>query len=338
MPGQSRQLRALLLVVLGLGLPAPVRGQAVSLPPGERPVQVQAGVFLLNLGSVGERTETFDADLYLSFRWRDSRLAFEGSEPQRFLEDAAAIRLGEIWWPQLEFVNTAQPTITNRVLEIAPDGSVYYRLGLTSQFRAHFDFRRFPFDRQRLTVQVQSFLWTADQMVFVPDTTRIGFNPDSTYEALRVTKVGALSAQSQLAGWELDFADFIVHIDAERRPGFYVWTVFVPVTLIFLISCAVFAVPMKSFQDRLSISLTALLACVATQFAISLNLPRISYLTVIDRLFVLTYTCIAVGVVISTFEATLLRGEGPRVAQIDRWVGVGLPVLFIALLALIIVW
>ena len=176
-----------LLIAGLLLLPSTVSGEERSLPPGERPVKVHAGFFLVNLSGVSERNETFDADLYLNFRWQDSRLAFDGFEPRRFLEDAAVGRLEEMWWPQLEFVNTAEPKITNRALEISPDGSVRYEIGMTSEFRTDLDLRRFPFDRQTLEVRIESFLWTDDQMVFSPDSTRIGFNPDSTFEGLAVT-------------------------------------------------------------------------------------------------------------------------------------------------------
>lgn len=328
----------LLAVLLVPILAAPVRGDDISLPPGERPVQVRAGVFLVSLNGVAERNETFDADLYLSFRWHDPRLAFQGPEPRRFLEDAAVTRLGEIWWPQLEFVNTAEPAVTNRLLEIAPDGGVYYRLGVTSEFRASLDLRRFPFDRQTLAVRVQSFSWTTDQMVFVPDATRVGFNPDSPFEGLRVTAVDAVVERSRVHGWDLDFSEFVARIDVRRQSAFFVWTIFVPVTLIFLISCAMFVIPLDAFHDRLGISLAALLACVATQFAISFNLPQISYLTVIDRIFVVTYVCIAAGVLASTLEATVFRGNRILTARLDRWAGFGLPVLFVALLVLCIAW
>jgi hypothetical protein len=312
----------------------PVRGAGISLPAGERPVPVHTGVFLLNLSGIGERSTSFDADLYLSFRWHDSRLAFEGATPQRFTDEAAAAQLAEIWWPHLKFANAAQPTITSRVLEIAPDGAVYYRFGVTSVFRTHLDLRRFPFDLQTLTVRIQSFLWTAEDLVFVPEMARIGFNPDSTLDALRVTRVDAVAGRNQFAGWEPDFADFVVRIAAERRFTFYIWAVFAPVTLIFLISCAAFAVPLASVQDRLVIGLTALLTCVGTQFAVSIHLPRVSYLTGIDRVFVIAYVCIAVGVAVSTLEATLLSGDHRRVGLIDRWAGFGLPVAFFGLLAL----
>ena len=51
--------------------------------------------------------------------------------------------------------------------------------------------------------------------------------------------------------------------------------------LIFLISCAIFAIPVEDFNGRIRISLTALLACIAMQFTVSFNLPQVSYLTVI---------------------------------------------------------
>ena len=66
------------------------------LPPGRLSVELAAGFFLANLSGAAERSQTFEADLYLSFRWHDPRLAFDGTEPKRFLEDAAVERLKEI--------------------------------------------------------------------------------------------------------------------------------------------------------------------------------------------------------------------------------------------------
>ena len=281
----AREARLKRIVASGLLLLASIAVADPSLPPGERPVEVAAGFFLVNLSGVAERSETFDADLYLSFRWRDPRLAFEGSEPRRWLEDQAAARLGEMWWPQLEFVNTAEATYTNRSLSIDPDGSVQYVVGVTSEFRTDLDLRRFPLDSQTLTVRVESFTWTDDQMIFVPDRTRVGFNHENTFEGLVVTGVDAHVERRELVGWDESYSDFVATIDVRRQATFYVWTVFVPVTLIFLISCTVFVVSHENFHDRVAISLAALLACIATQFAISFNLPQIPYLTIVDRVF-----------------------------------------------------
>jgi hypothetical protein len=60
-----------------------------------------------------------------------------------------------MWWPQLEFINTGTPDVANRTLDIAPDGSVTYKLSVTATFRSDLDLRRFPFDRETLEVRIR---------------------------------------------------------------------------------------------------------------------------------------------------------------------------------------
>jgi len=327
----------LALLVLLVCPAASSADENATLPPGDRPVEVSAGFFLLNLNGVAERDESFDADLYLSFRWKDPRVAFEGREPHHYLEDEAVDRLRTMWWPQFEFVNTADANVTNRELAIHPDGTVRYHLGLTSEFRTNLDLRQFPFDSQTLDVRVESFTWTEDEMVFVADPSFIGFAQDSTFEGLDVISTRAEVRRTEVAGWASAFSTFVALIEVERRANFYLWTVFAPVALIFLISCTSFVVKAENFHDRVGISLTALLACIATQFAMSFNLPQISYLTLIDRLFLVTYGCIALSVMIMTVQATRLAERPETCLRIDRWAGLGLPLVFFVLVV-VSVW
>jgi hypothetical protein len=55
---------------------------------------------------------------------------------------------------------------------------------------------------------------------------------------------------------------------------------------------------------------------------------------VIDRVFLATYGCIALGVLISTVQASVFRDDRERASRIDRLAGLGLPVLFVLFLAL----
>ena len=96
--------------------------------------------------------------------------------------------------------------------------------------------------------------------------------------------------------------------------------------LIYLISCAIFAVDIENLQDRIGIGLTALLACIAMQFTVSFNLPQVSYLTVVGWMFLVTYFCITLGILVSTIQATLLANHPERVKRLDRVAGLGLPV------------
>lgn len=306
----------------------------VPMPPGRMPVKVKVGFFLLNLTGVDEKQETFEADIYLRFRWKDERLKHSGNQPLFYAEDAAREKLGEIWSPQAEFVNTARPEITNENLTIMPDGTVDLDMGLSSNFRTDLDLRRFPFDRQRLSVRVTSFTYGADSLVFVADQEKVGFEPESTFEGLRVTRVTAEEGSHTLAGWGETYSEYRAVIDVERNTGFYFWTVFGPVILIFLISCAVYLVPPDEIGDRVSICLTALLACIATQFALSFSLPQISYMTLIDRLFINTYGFVALNVLIISTELLLAKRESHSMRRrINRAFGVIVPIGYLASVA-----
>ncbi len=336
----NRSAVLLVCIAAHLWLPRVVAADETWLPPGTPPVEVAAGFFLANLSGAAEHSETFEADLYLSFCWNDPRLAFAGTEPKRFLEDAAVEQLKEMWWPQLEFINTGAPDVANRALDISPDGSVRYKLAVTATFRSDLDLRRFPFDRETLEVRIQSFTWMRDQMVFVSDPARIGFNPKSTLEGLAVSGVSTEIRQRELTGWKAggSYSEFVALINVQRQADFYIWTVFMPVILIFLISCTIFAVTIENFHDRIAISLTALLACIATQFTVSFKLPQTSYLTVIGGVFLVTYFCIALEILINTVQATLLSNQPERAMRLDWLAGLGLPVLFFGLITLCIIW
>jgi hypothetical protein len=109
-------------------------------------------------------------------------------------------------------------------------------------------------------------------------------------------------------------------IEVERRPIFCLWTVFAPV-MIYLISCAIFAVDIENLRNRIGIGLTALLACIAMQFTVSFNLPQVSYPTVVAWMFLVTYFCITLGILVSTIQATLLANHPERVKRLDRVAG-----------------
>jgi hypothetical protein len=327
-------MRYLLSVFVAICVVTPAFAE-VYAPPAAGVTTVTVDFFLLNLDAVDDKAETFDADLYLTFEWDDARLAHDGNEEQLFADDAVSERLTSMWSPQIEYVNTAGPTITNQSLEIFPSGHVKHTVGLTSTFRANLDLRRFPFDRQMLQVRIQSFLYEAGKLRLVPALQPAGWEHDSTYEELRVTGVDVECRDCGLAGRPDRFSEFRATIHVVRNWPFYAWTVFGPVVLIALIACAVFIVPLEAFADRVSICLTALLACIATHFAISFNLPHVGYLTVIDRLFVVTYVFVALLVLASALEM-LLRHDAAVRHRVNIAAAAILPLAYGLVIALVV--
>jgi hypothetical protein len=309
--------------------------ETVVVPPGELPVKVKVAFCLLNLTRVEEKNEQFEADIYLVFMWKDERLKHDGKGPILYTNEAVQEKLEEIWSPQLEFVNTAKPEITNQNLIIAPDGAVGLKLGLTSTFRADLDLRRFPFDHQRLTVRITSFIYNAEDVIFEPDLGTLTYERANTFEGLRVTGLSAEALVINTEGAVSEkFSEFRAHIDVERNAGFYVWTVFGPVILIFLISCTIYLLRPEQFSERVSICLAALLACIATQFTLSFGLPQIAYLTLIDRLFVITYGFTALNVLTVSAELLLAKRNEQVRKRVNLICGLFVPTAYLVLLAI----
>ena len=169
----------------------------------------------------------------------------------------------------------------------------------------------------------------------MPAATPPGWERDGTFEELRVAGVTAEAQDAQLSGRTDRYVEYRANILVVRNWAFYVWTIFGPVVLIFLIACAVFLVPLEAFADRVSICLTALLACIATHFAISFNLPHVGYLTVIDRLFVTTYAFVALLVLASAVEM-LLRAKPAARRRVNALAATIIPAAYVAVVASIV--
>jgi Neurotransmitter-gated ion-channel ligand binding domain len=257
------------------------------------------------------------------------RLARPGAESERLIGSELDSRLNEIWSPDLQFVNAVETKTFNQALTLHPDGTVEHRIDLLGRF-SPMDFRRFPFDTQSLNIGIESFMERIDRLKFIPEWGRTRGETDSASGDFMLTGVHPTVTPSSIRGWNENFSHYQLALAVERDVSFYVWHVIVPTSIIVMISFALFFVDISSYHDRVGIAMTCLLACVATQFAISFSLPRIGYLTPIDRFFVWTYIAIAVGVAISTV-VKVLEGRGdPRWKILDyhaRWVS---PLIFFA--------
>jgi hypothetical protein len=95
-------------------------------------------------------------------------------------------------------------------------------------------------------------------------------------------------------------------------------------------------VDIQSFHNRVSIGIACFLACIATQFAMSFNLPKISYLTPIDRLFLVAYACMALGVGVSVVETSLMRGHPELIRRTDRLASLAIPLLYAMLVFFVV--
>ncbi len=337
-----RKLQAAFLFIFSIsGLLADVSDS----PPLPLPVKVETSFYLLNFESIREKEEIFTADVYFKFKWKDPRLSFTpepGEGVKTYLEEGAVAQLNLIWWPQIEFLNSGSPTYNNRALFIYPDGMVEYYISITGDFRTHLDLSHFPFDRQPLKIMIDSFLWNKDICEFVP-TPAID-HPDSAITQIH-DKLGILSIKESVettqglniiqTGESAEYSTYIVTITTQRISGFFILQVFIPLILVFGISCAVFFSYKEPFLDRIMLSLTSLLVFLAAKFTINQDLPQIGYMTIIDKAFLVAYISLGISVIMSILEKVIGNTNPERSVRIEkhaRWI---VPLLFVIAIILI---
>jgi hypothetical protein len=307
-------------------------------PPQELPIVVEVNFSLLNLENIHEKEETFTVDAYFIFKWEDPRLIFspeQGQTVKVYLEDSATGQLSKIWWPQIEFVNSANVIYNNRALFIFPNGKVEYYISITGDFRTHLDLSRFPFDRQPLRIMVDSFLWNSDVLLFrIPGKINELDEAHGIHDELGIIKIKesiilteGLNV-SQLGNTN-EYSTFMVTITTKRVSGFYIFQVFIPLILVFGISCTVFFSYKEPFLDRIMLSLTSLLVFLAAKFTINQDLPQIGYMTIIDKAFLAAYICLGLSVIASVVEKVVGDTDPERALKIEKHVRWIVPLLFI---------
>jgi len=75
----------------------------------------------------------------------------------------------------------------------------------------------------------------------------------------------------------------------ERNSFYYIFKIFLPILIILFVSWAVFWIKPKDVESRLTVSVVCLLSLIAYTFIIDENIPKLSYLTIMDYTILVSY-------------------------------------------------
>jgi hypothetical protein len=281
---------------------------------------VKAGFMLYNVNEVEESTETFEFEGALLLSWHDPRQAFdpetEGVTERVFKGSYQYLEIYDGWRPQAFLANeSGSYDRQGIVLRIEPDGTAWYVEEIDAVAESPMDLRFFPFDKQTLQVHFKFLGHGADE---------VRFEPVADYSRLLPQRGSAVGS----AGWSIgDFAvtagedlsavasaqavgqgsTLRVDIMAERRPGFLIRTVVLPLMLIVALSWVIFWMDRETLGNRMDISFIALLTVVAFQIMVEQALPAIPDFTLMAGFLAINYLLLAATIVINL-----------RVDQLDR--------------------
>lgn len=311
---------------------APAAADLHSFPPGPRPLPVTIGAYLIDFERIEESTGTCTLDGYLDLEWVDPRLRLDAVPAI----DRGRLTIADIWWPNIEFYNQYDARdVANVQLAIKDDGTVVYEDRFRARLGCDLDFRRFPFDRQSLPLQIESFRYDASAMT-------LQIRP----------RAERMSARAFLPDWFISgvterividegnpdrrpYSMYVFAIAVQRKSASYLWNIFLPLALITMLSWVVFWIGNKDFTN---IAITTLVAAVAFAFVVAGGRPRQSYMTFMDAVVLNSYVIIflanVTAVAVHYADWTGRTARSAALMRAARW---SFPVLY-GLALLLSVW
>ena len=319
----------------------PVDPNSMLLPPPNPAgrIEVTVALHVLNLSMISEVTERFQLTGYLLAQWHDPRLIYQATGPN---DTYRIIAPDSIWRPRLVIINAVEPHQTDETsLQVAPDGLVSYFERFDALLTSTFHLKAFPFDAQKLEVIVHPFIDQQQSVVFVtsqlPVWTASKFNTYSSLESWRFKSLtfNLSSAATQFGRHAISEARF--EITVERRYGFHLWKVFLPLLLMVIVSWSVFWFDPFDASSQVTIAVTTILTIIAFALAISLTLPRVPYLTFADGFFLTCYVFAFVTMVEVTVVHITYRNERRKLtAKIQRTARWLVPTAFVVINLIVI--
>ncbi|KAI7810378.1 Glycine receptor [Triplophysa rosa] len=227
----------------------------------------------------------YRVNIFLRQQWNDPRLAY--SEYPDDSLDLDPSMLDSIWKPDLFFANEKgahfhEVTTDNKLLRIFKNGNVLYSIRLTLTLSCPMDLKNFPMDVQTCIMQLESFGYTMNDLIF------------EWQENGPVQVADGLTLPQFIFKDEPDlrcctkhyntgkFTCIEVRFHLERQMGYYLIQMYIPSLLIVILSWVSFWINMDAAPARVALGITTVLTMTTQSSGSRTSLPKVSYVKAID--------------------------------------------------------
>lgn len=295
------------------------------------PTEIQIAIYVIDVDEVNSADQSFAASVFFQAQWNNPLLAHEGPGPK-------LRNLTEVWNPRLTI--TGQQMMWRSYpdyVEILPDGTVVYRQKIWGRFSQPLKLKDFPFDQQELTIHIVAAGLLEDDVTMVPLVTQTGAT-SGVAETFSLPDFDVVSHKAvprpyiPLEGHPGN-AGFEMRIKIERQPTYYMLKVIIPLCLIVVMSWLPRWISPKETGTNIGISTSAFLTLVAYLFAITVLLPRVSYVTRMDSFILLSTLIVFAGLIHSAWNTVMIGRQKEKTAEVlGRWSHTLYPLLLILIL------
>ena len=210
-----------------------------------------------------------------------------------------------------------------------------------ARIKSDFNLKKFPFDNQELKLEFYSpysIEYNDDKNFPKPFVTL--FNPRSSV----YINIDKYKNKNYLKEWtvvdtkvenfiykekttsnfekdkivELVDDRIFVKLNIKRNINYFIFKIIIPVFLILTISWSVMWIPPNQVESRLTTSIVSLLALIAYNFVFNEDLPKLSYLTSLDRYILLSYLFCAIPTFMTIYFSRITKKDYRIALEINK--------------------
>ena len=264
---------------------------------------VYTGIDVNKLTGIDQTNSTFSVDFYLWMRYLDDSDIVTSIEFPEAIANSSDPNL-----PPFDPDFPERDTIIN--------GNNYRLYRINAQFKENFDFRDYPFDRQKLNIYFQNVQTPSDRLIYVVDTFGLqtqAKNKFKPYQALELWQFKGLQharetfATSSTRGnpllfdtnIQVDYPGLAATVILQRRFNIFLVKTLLPLGLLVLVLYSTLYFSKNLAKERLTVAISALLSSAVLLTSINAQLADAGYTVAIEYGFYIFFSlclfCILVG-------------------------------------------
>lgn len=281
--GVSRALFVSMLVFTSLC------SRAARSEPVTAPVEVEVGLYLMNVGKFEIATGSFTADFYLTL--------------------SSTTDMGD---PRLEFLN-GRATSTDILLDTPTEKQMRIQANLMTSL----NLSRFPLDSHDLPIVLESATRKDTELVLKRGP-KEGIDPAVVFVGWNLLGFTAEVAPHEYPVFGERFSTYTYRIQIQRLLFTSTMKTFVPVFVFLLITFCALIVGTEKLDSRVSMTTAMLIASVMFHLSITNQLPPASSLTLADKVMIATYLTIGVSLLASVLMMRHMQADRVDAARALR--------------------
>ncbi len=199
-------------------------------------------------------------------------------------------------------------------------------------FKGNFNYKSFPFDKQTLTYNFESAGGGQFVIPFFDYYTSLSNNINLYDWTIKNYQLKSYISKNL---YDENTIGIAYEIDIERNFIYFITKIYLPIIIILLMSFSVLWIKPSSLDSRLQVGVVCFLALITFTFIVDQELPKLSYLTIMDLVILTSYVFAAITTIESIYIARYVN-DYDNALKIDSLFKKLLPIGYFLILFIII--